>query len=310
MKFNHIPVLLNECIDALNIKPNGIYVDGTAGGGGHSLKIAEKLSSYGRLICIDRDEEALSVCKKRLSAYDGKIYYIHSNFSQISEILDSLKIDKIDGMLLDLGVSSYQLDNPSRGFSYNHDAMLDMRMDKSSPFTAKELINTYGEHELEKILRVYGEERFCTSIARNIVKERENKVISTTFELVEIIKKSLPAYAKREKHPAKRSFQAIRIAVNDELNSISKTLAAVTERLKLGGRLAVISFHSLEDRIVKAYFNEAAVTCTCPPSFPVCICGTTPKLKVITKKPMLPNKDEIKNNLRSKSAKLRVAERL
>jgi 16S rRNA (cytosine1402-N4)-methyltransferase len=305
----HLPVLLNESIEALNIKPDGIYVDGTLGRGGHSYEIARRLIS-GRLIGIDRDEAAISASSERLSAFGGKINIIKGNFSDVGEILDSLNIDKADGMLFDLGLSSPQVDEAERGFSYMTDAPLDMRMDRSSALTAYEIVNKWDESELRRILFEYGEERFSSKIAAAITAARRRKEIDTTLELVDIIKTALPASALREKqHPAKRSFQALRIAVNDELGSIEKMLETVPDRLNTGGRLCVISFHSLEDRLVKQAIRKREKGCTCPRDFPVCICGFKQTMKAIGG-PVTASDSELETNHRARSAKLRVAERV
>lgn len=302
--------MLGECIDALEIKKDGIYCDLTLGGGGHSLEIAKRLDK-GRLICFDRDMDAINAAKARLIEYGDKITFVHSNFSAFAETLDALGIDKVDGVLADLGVSSYQLDNAERGFSYMNDAPLDMRMDQTKELTAYDVVNTYSEDELKRVIRDYGEENFASAIARRIVREREKEPIRTTLELTDIIKASMPQKAKQGgHHPAKRTFQAIRIEVNGELDAIPKTVRAVTERLNEGGRFAVITFHSLEDRLVKKGFAEAAEGCTCPRSFPICVCGNVPKVKIITKKPILPSDGELEVNPRSRSAKLRVCEGL
>ena len=310
MEFSHKSVLLWECIDALNIRPNGIYLDGTLGGGGHSLEICRRLTT-GRLIGVDRDEVALEAAKKRLSRHARKVTLVHDNFENIALILDALNLDKIDGMLFDLGVSSPQLDDGSRGFSYMSDAPLDMRMDQGSSLTAYEIVNNYPKDELRRILYEYGEERYAPQIAAAIERVRSDRPIETTLELVDIIKSAMPERALREKqHPAKRSFQAIRIAVNDELGAVSRMMRASIDHLNPGGRLAVITFHSLEDRIVKNAMAEAAKGCTCPPSFPVCVCGRTPKVQVLTKKPIIATMEEVRENPRARSAKLRVAVKL
>ncbi len=310
MDMQHNPVLLNECIDALQIKPNGIYVDGTLGRAGHSREIAKKLSG-GRLISIDRDEVAIEAAKVRLSEYADRVTLVHSDFRELKRVLHDLNVEKIDGILLDLGVSSPQLDDATRGFSYMADAPLDMRMDRSSKTSAYNVINEYDEVLLKKILFEYGEERYSPRIASEIVKAREIKPIETTFEFVDIIRKAMPAKALREKqHPAKRSFQAIRIAVNDELGALSEVLGDAVEALNPGGRIAVITFHSLEDRIVKKSFNEMVNPCICPPSLPVCACGRVPTLSHVSRKPILPTENEIEINPRARSAKLRVAEKL
>jgi 16S rRNA (cytosine1402-N4)-methyltransferase len=303
-------VLLNECIEGLKIKPDGIYLDGTLGRAGHSLEIAKRLRS-GRLVAIDRDLTAIEESEKRLAEFKDRVTLVHGNFRDLKSILDGLSIDKVDGMLFDLGVSSPQLDDKQRGFSYMADAPLDMRMDMGESFSAYEVVNTFDERRIRKILFEYGEERYASRIASSIVRRREQKPIETTLELVEIIKSAMPAAALREKqHPAKRSFQAIRIAVNDELGSISDMLSDAADRLRTGGRLAVISFHSLEDRLVKNAMQAGEKGCTCPKDFPICVCGFIPKLKVITKKPITASEEEIKGNPRARSAKLRIAERI
>ena len=308
--FSHRSVLLDECIQGLAIKPEGIYVDGTAGGGGHSYHIAERLTT-GRLIAIDRDEAAIAAATARLSPFSERATVYRSNFSEVAHVLDDLGIDKIDGMLLDLGVSSYQLDTAERGFSYQADAPLDMRMDRRNEKTAYTVVNTYSEEALKKILFTYGEEKFSAKIARKIVQAREEAPIATTKELSDLIKSAMPAAARDGgHHPAKRSFQAIRIEVNGELDAIVPALKSAMARLNPGGRLAVITFHSLEDRIVKQAFAEMAEGCTCPKSLPVCVCGHKPEARIITRKPILPGATELEENPRSRSAKLRVAEKL
>ena len=309
-EFSHRPVLLEECIDGLNIRGDGIYVDGTAGGGGHSFAIASRLTT-GKLIAIDQDEAAIAAAGARLAPFGEHALVVRSNFSALSNVLDELNIEKIDGLLLDLGVSSYQLDTPERGFSYQSDAPLDMRMDRRSVLTAYDVVNTYSEENLKRILYNYGEERFAPKIAAKIVEERAKKPIKTTAELSALIKSAMPAAAKEGgHHPAKRSFQAIRIEVNSELDVIAPAITAATERMNKGGRIAVITFHSLEDRIVKQTFATLATGCTCPKTLPVCVCGNKPKIKCITKKPILPGEREAEENPRSRSAKLRVAEKL
>lgn len=306
MKFEHTPVLLNECIDALDIKPDGIYVDCTLGGGGHSYYIAQKLGN-GRLIGIDQDTDAIEFASQRLKEFSDKIIIVNNNFSNILDVLKNLGIHKVDGILIDLGVSSFQLDTAHRGFSYNLDSDLDMRMNKDADFTAKDVVNNYEKSDLVRVFREYGEERYSESIARLIVKTREIKPIETTFELVDIIKKAMPSKALKEKgHPAKRVFQAIRIEVNKELDVLKSVLTDAFESLNQGGVLAVITFHSLEDRIVKQYFNELARGCICPKEFPICICKNEPKIKFVSKKGILPSNEEIEHNKRSKSAKLRA----
>lgn len=309
MSFNHVSVLLKECIEGLNIKPNGIYVDGTLGGGGHSFKILQLLEN-GKLIGIDQDTDALKAATERLKIFEDKFVPVHRNFSDIENVLDELGIKKIDGLLLDLGVSSFQLDEAERGFSYMNDGKLDMRMNQSDTFTAYEIVNTYSERKLTSIINEYGEENWANRIAKFIIEARAEKPIETTFELVEVIKKAIPAAARKDgPHPAKRTFQAIRIEVNNELKIIEQTIEATVKRLNKGGRIAIITFHSLEDRIVKTAYKNLAQGCTCPPEFPICICGGKPKVKIITKKPMLPSDEEVEMNPRARSAKLRVAEK-
>ena len=310
MNFVHKSVLLDECIDGLNIKPNGIYVDGTLGGAGHSSEIIKKLSAQGKLIGIDRDEDALKAAKERLKEYSNVIYY-HGNHDDIKEILEDLNIEKVDGILLDLGVSSYQLDERNRGFSYLGENVLDMRMDKTQKLDAKIVVNNYKEEELAKIIYDYGEERFSRQIAKNICIERKKQEITTTKQLVDIIEKSIPAkFRSKDSHPAKRTFQAIRIEVNDEIKPLYQTVLNSIECLKPGGRLCIITFHSLEDRAVKNAYIDAEGKCICPPGLPYCACGAIKKGKIITKKPILPTKEEMKNNSRSKSAKLRIFEKI
>ena len=311
MEFSHYSVMLNECIDALDIKPNGIYVDCTAGGGGHSEAILERLDG-GRLISLDQDDEAIETCKKRLARFGERSIIVKSNFSELERVLNELEIVHIDGVLMDLGVSSHQLDTPSRGFSYNSDAELDMRMNPRSPFSAYDVVNTYSEQELKKIIFDYGEERFAPQIARKIVLAREENPIKTTLELASIIKNAIPVGAakKESQHPAKRTFQAIRIEVNHELDVITPAIETAVSRMNIGGRIAIMTFHSLEDRIVKTKYNDYAKACTCPANFPVCVCGNKAKLKVITKKPIIANNEELNENARSRSAKLRVAEKI
>lgn len=311
MGFIHKTVLLHECIEWLNIKPNGIYVDGTLGGAGHSSLIASKLGKDGRLIGIDRDEEALAAAAERLVEYKDKVTLVHGNFREIESILAKQKIEKIDGLLLDLGVSSPQLDEATRGFSYMADAPLDMRMDKNSPLTAYIVVNEWSESELKKILYEYGEERYAARIASSIVKARNVRPVETTAELTQIIRSAMPSAALREKqHPAKRSFQAIRIAVNDELGALKELLGSVVPLLNETGRLVIISFHSLEDRLVKTAMVSYENGCRCPPNFPICTCGFKQSLKVLTRKPITPGEEELSNNPRSRSAKLRVAEKV
>ena len=308
--YGHVPVLLQECLGALNIRPDGIYVDGTLGRAGHSLEIVKRLTT-GRLIGIDRDETAIAAAQERLADYRDRVTLVHSNFDRIGDILAELHIDGADGMLFDLGVSSPQLDDAERGFSYMHDAPLDMRMDRTAYLTARQVVNGWSYEELRRILFEYGEERYAPAIARRIVQSREQQPIETTLELVDIIKSAMPPQALREKqHPAKRSFQAIRIAVNGELDALPPMLEAATAHLNRGGRLAVISFHSLEDRIIKKTLQELATGCTCPPEFPVCVCGKKPKLKLVSRKPIVSGEEELEHNPRARSAKLRVAEKL
>ncbi len=306
MEFSHISVLLNETIEGLAIKPEGIYVDGTAGGAGHSRKIAEKLTT-GRLIAIDRDPDAVQVATERLKGFNATV--VQANYSEIASILRELEIDGVDGILLDLGVSSHQLDTGERGFSYNINAPLDMRMSQSG-ISAKDIVNEYSQEQLSKIIFEYGEEKFARKIADNIIKERQEKPIETTFELAEIIKKSIPAKFKREKNPCKKTFQAIRIAVNGELDHLSNCIDDAFDCLNSGGRLAIITFHSLEDRIVKQHFAELCKGCICPPDFPQCVCGRTPRGKLINRKPIEASEQEIETNNRSRTAKLRIIERI
>ena len=310
MKFNHVSVLLNECLEGLNIKENGIYVDGTLGGAGHSSEILKRLSNEGRLIGIDQDTDALKAAKERLKDYSN-VTFVHSNFSNIENVLNNLNIDGVDGILMDLGVSSYQLDEGERGFSYMKDAPLDMRMNRENDFSAYNVVNEYSEEDLYRIIRDYGEEKFAKRIASFIVENRQEKNIETTLELVEIIKNAIPAKARREgPHPAKRTFQAIRIEVNSELSILNKTIEDGVEKLNKGGRMAIITFHSLEDRIVKNKFRDLAVSCRCPKEFPVCVCGEKAKVKIISRKAIEPTKEEVEVNPRSRSAKLRVIEKL
>ncbi len=309
--FSHISVLLFECIEALNIRDGYTYVDCTTGGGGHSLEIAKRLGENSRLICFDRDENAIAAAKERLADYLDKITFVNRNFSELGNVLDELGIDNLGGVLADLGCSSFQFDCPERGFSYMHDARLDMRMQIDAPLSAYEVVNEYSEQDLKRIIYDYGEERFAPRIAAAIVKRRSESPIETTFELSDVIKSAIPAAARvNGPHPAKRTFQAIRIEVNAELDTISPMISDAGKRLVKGGRIAVISFHSLEDRLVKLSYRELASGCTCPKDFPVCICGKTPTAKEITKKPILPSEGELENNPRSRSAKLRVAEKI
>ena len=308
--YGHKPVLLDECLEALAIRPDGIYLDGTLGRAGHSLEIVKRLTT-GRLIGIDRDETAIAAAQERLADYADRVTLVHSNFDRVGEILDELGIDGADGMLFDLGVSSPQLDDAGRGFSYRHDAPLDMRMDRTAALCAREVVNEWSYEELRRILFAYGEERYAPLIAKHIVQKREEAPIETTLQLAEIIKAAMPPSALREKqHPAKRSFQAIRIAVNGELDALPPMLEAAADKLHTGGRLAVISFHSLEDRIIKQTMQALATGCTCPPNFPVCVCGKKPKMKLISRKPIVSGEAELAYNPRARSAKLRVAEKL
>ena len=309
-EFYHVSVLLDECIDGLNIRPDGVYVDGTLGGAGHSSQIAARLTT-GRLIGIDRDPVALKAAGERLAPFGDRVTLVHSNFSEIANVLEDLGIDGVDGVLLDLGVSSPQLDDGQRGFSYMVDAPLDMRMDNGDVMTAATIVNTWSYEELRRILFDYGEERYAPQIASAICRRREEKPIETTLELVDVIRSAMPAVALREKqHPAKRSFQAIRIAVNDELGAVRKVMEAAIPKLNPGGRLAIITFHSLEDRIVKNGMADAAKGCTCPPNFPVCICGKKPDVKILTRKPIVSGDAELEHNPRARSAKLRICEKI
>lgn len=307
MNFSHISVLLRESTDGLDIKPDGIYVDCTAGGGGHSYEIAKRLSDKGRLISLDRDPDAISASSERLSEFEN-VQVIKSNFSDIRNVLDSLNIDLVDGVIMDLGVSSHQLDTNSRGFSYHTDAPLDMRMSQEG-ISAYDIVNTYSEKELARIIFEYGEEKFSRRIAENIIKQRENSPVSTTLELAEIIKNSVPQKIRREKNPCKKTFQAIRIAVNGELEHLSDGLDKAFFSLKPGGRMSVITFHSLEDRLVKQRFASWCRGCTCPPDFPQCVCGNKPKGFLVNRKPLEPSEAELEANNRSRSAKLRIIER-
>ncbi len=309
-EFHHISVLLDECLDGLDIKPNGIYVDGTLGGAGHSCQIARRLTT-GRLIGIDRDPVALAAAGERLEPYKDNVTLVHSNFCEMAQVMQDLQIPGVDGILLDLGVSSPQLDDGERGFSYMTDAPLDMRMNGNDTLTAAVVVNTWQQEELRRILYAYGEERYAPQIASGICRRRTEKPIETTLELVDVIRSAMPPAALREKqHPAKRSFQAIRIAVNDELGAVEKIMEDAIPLLNPGGRLAVITFHSLEDRIVKSAMAAASKGCTCPPSFPVCVCGNKPKVKLISKKPIVASAQELEMNPRSRSAKLRVCQKL
>ena len=309
-EFHHVSVLLQECIDGLNIRPDGIYVDGTLGGAGHSSQIAARLTT-GRLIGIDRDPVALKAAGERLKPFGDRVTLVHSNFCEIASVLRELGISGVDGILMDLGVSSPQLDDAERGFSYMADAPLDMRMNGQDSLTARDVVNTWSYEELRRILYDYGEERYAPQIASAICRRREVSPIETTLELVDIIRSAMPPAALREKqHPAKRSFQAIRIAVNDELGSVEKVMVDAIPCLNPGGRLAIITFHSLEDRIVKNGMANAAKGCTCPPNFPVCVCGNKPKVKLISRKPIVASSEELEVNPRSRSAKLRVCEKI
>ena len=309
-EFHHVSVLLQECIDGLNIKPDGIYVDGTLGGAGHSSQIAARLTT-GRLIGIDRDPIALAAAGKRLEPWKDRVTLVHSNFCEMDRVLEELGIPGVDGILMDLGVSSPQLDDGDRGFSYMVDAPLDMRMNNEDALTAEIVVNTWSQEELKRILYTYGEERYAPQIAAAICRRRAERPIATTLELVDIIRSAMPPAALREKqHPAKRSFQAIRIAVNDELGSVERAMEVSVPLLNSGGRLAIITFHSLEDRIVKTAMADAAKGCTCPPQFPVCVCGKKPKVKLISRKPIVSSQEELDVNPRARSAKLRVCEKL
>ncbi|MBR2721434.1 MAG: 16S rRNA (cytosine(1402)-N(4))-methyltransferase RsmH [Clostridia bacterium] len=311
MSFSHYSVLLKESIEGLAIKTDGVYVDGTAGGAGHSAQIASRLSGNGLLLALDQDETAVKVATERLKPYGARARVIHSNFKNLEAVLAEQGISHIDGLLLDLGVSSYQLDTPERGFSYRADAPLDMRMDSRNPLSAMEVVNTYSESELRRILYEYGEERFSSRIANGIIRARERGSISTTGELVEIIRQSIPAPAREGgHHPAMRTFQALRIEVNAELDVIAPAIKSAVRLLNPGGRIAIITFHSLEDRIVKQTFSDLTGACTCPKNFPICVCGNRPQIKLITKKPILPTQEELAVNSRSHSAKLRIAEKL
>ncbi|QPJ85783.1 16S rRNA (cytosine(1402)-N(4))-methyltransferase RsmH [Sarcina sp. JB2] len=310
MEFKHISVLLNECIEGLNIKEDGIYVDGTLGGAGHSSEIVKNLCERGRLIGIDQDKDALKAAKEKLKDYNN-VTFVHSNFYNIENILHDLNIVGVDGILMDLGVSSYQLDNGERGFSYMQDAPLDMRMNRENSLSAYEVINSYSEEDLFRIIKDYGEEKFAKRIANFIINKRKEKNIESTLELVDVIKAAIPAKARREgPHPAKRTFQAIRIEVNKELEIIEKTIRDGVEKLNVGGRMAIITFHSLEDRIVKTVYKNLANPCTCPSSFPVCVCNKKPVVKIITRKPIEASKEELDYNPRSRSAKLRIIEKI
>lgn len=310
MDFKHVSVLLDETIEGLNINPDGIYFDGTLGGGGHSYEILKRLTGKGVLIGVDQDGDAIEAANERLKEFDGKYQLVRSNYSEIETILSDLKISKIDGIVLDLGVSSYQIDNLERGFSYKEDAPLDMRMDQRQLLNAADVVNGYTEEQLIAMLRDYGEERFAKSIAKAIIEARQDKPIATTQELSDIVKSAVPTkYSVKKGHPAKKTFQAIRIEVNNELNILRQTLDKMIDHLNPGGRICVITFHSLEDRIVKLNFRNNENPCTCPPDFPVCVCGKKSKGKVITRKPIVPSDEEVENNKRAKSSKLRIFER-
>ena len=311
MEFKHKSVLLYETVDELNIKPDGIYVDGTLGGDGHSYEIAGRLSEGGRLIGIDQDEDAIKAASKRLEPYMDRVTIVRNNYCNMDKVLDELGIDKVDGIMLDLGVSSYQLDAADRGFTYNVDTALDMRMDQRQEITAKDIVNEYSEFDLYRIIRDYGEDRFAKNIAKHIVAARQEKPIETTFELNDIIKAAIPMKVRATGgHPSKRTYQAIRIELNKELEVLENSIDMMIDRLKPEGRLCIITFHSLEDRIVKTRFRNNENPCTCPPSFPACVCGKVPKGRVITRKPVVPTDEEINENSRSKSSKLRVFERV
>ena len=310
MDFKHISVLLDETIDGLDIKPDGIYVDGTLGGGGHSYEILKRLSPKGRLIGIDQDGEALKAAGERLKEFENQITLVRSNYCEIDKVLKELNVEKVDGILLDIGVSSYQLANLERGFSYKSDAPLDMRMDTRQELTAADVVNTYSENELFKIIKDYGEDKFAKNIAKHIVLARKEKPLETTKELSEVIKRAIPMKVQAKGgHPAKKTFQAIRIEVNQELTVLKESIDKMIDLLKPNGRICIITFHSLEDRIVKTKFRENENPCTCPPNFPVCVCGKKSKGKVITRKPIIPSEDEIEENKRAKSSKLRIFER-
>lgn len=311
MEFRHRPVMLGQCVKGLDIRPDGIYVDGTLGGGGHSGAICRNLNERGTLIGIDRDRDALDVSSERLKEYKCKKYFVQSNYSDIKQVLNELKIEKVDGALLDLGVSSFQLDNPQRGFSYMNDAPLDMRMSQDDDFTAYDIVNDYDRNELIRVIGKYGEERWASRIADFIVKVRSDKPIESTYELVDVIKQAIPASARRTgPHPAKRTFQAIRIEVNDELSQLERAVEEFCDILAPGGRLCIITFHSLEDRIVKEIFSRRANPCTCPREFPICVCGKKADIKKITGKPFVPDAEETEENPRARSAKLRIAEKI
>lgn len=311
MEFHHLPVMLGECIEGLNIKPDGIYVDCTVGGAGHSKEIVKRLTKGGRLIAVDKDEDALLTAGERLNEFKNQVSFLHDDFKNLTSDLDVLGIDGVDGILIDLGVSSYQLDNAERGFSYMKDAPLDMRMDRSQYLTAFNIVNEYGAGEITKILFDYGEEKLARRIAENIVRIRQKQTIATTLQLAKIVEDSYPAATRfKYGHPAKRTFQAIRIAVNDELGTLKESIKQMVARLNAQGRIAIISFHSLEDRIVKTAFKELSQQCTCPPDFPVCVCGSKKVVELVNKKPIYPSEEELSNNPRSQSAKLRIAQKI
>lgn len=311
MEFRHTPVLLDQCIENLNIRPDGIYVDGTLGGGGHSFHICERLSEQGMLIGIDRDRDALEAAEKRLREFSCRKYFVQSNYADIRTVLAEKGIEKIDGALLDIGVSSFQLDNAERGFSYMQDAPLDMRMNREDDLTAYDVVNSYDQDELTRIIREYGEERWASRIAAFIVRARAEKAVERTSELVELIKEAIPARARRSgPHPAKRTFQAIRIEVNDELGELSRAVDEYLDVMNPGGRLCIITFHSLEDRIVKQKLQKRADPCTCPPEFPVCVCGKKADIRKVTRKPIVAEASELDLNPRARSAKLRVCEKI
>lgn len=311
MEFKHKSVLLNETIESLNVMPDGIYVDGTIGGGGHSYEICKRLGEKGRLIGIDQDADAIEAASLRLKEFKDKISLVHSNYNNIKSVVNDLGINKVDGIVLDLGVSSYQLDNPERGFTYREDVPLDMRMDRESSMTARDIVNDYSEMELFRVIKDYGEEQFAKNIAKHIVKARSEKPIETTGELNEIIKAAIPAKMREHGgHPSKKTYQAIRIELNHELTVLENSLDTMIELLNPKGRLSIITFHSLEDRIVKNIFRKNMNPCTCPPDFPVCVCGKKPTGRIITRKPIVPSEEEIAENKRAKSSKLRVFERI